>query len=147
MKMSPAGTALTRHFEGCKLEAYPDAGKPPVWTIGWGHTGPDVTPGLRITQERADQLLARDLAIFESAVTYAVRVPLKQCQFDALVAFAFNVRGWRGSTLIKKLNAGDLAGAAEEFPCWCHAGGEVLEGLVLRRAAEQRLFNGLPWEG
>jgi len=144
MKTSPAGSALVRHFEGCKLVAYQDSGG--TWTIGWGHTGPDVTPGLRITQERADQLLARDLAIFEAAVTYAIRVFLKQCQFDAMVAFAFNVRGWRGSTLIKKLNAGDFAGAAAEFPKWCHAGGEVLDGLVLRRAAEQRLFNGLPWE-
>jgi lysozyme len=149
MKTSPAGIALICRFEGCRLDAYPDPGV--GWnlpTVGYGHTGAGVSQGLHIDQARAEELLASDLANFEHAVLGAVHVPLTQCQFDALVSFAYNVKGWQGSTLIRLCNAGDFAGAAAEFPKWDHAPAadghmEVLPGLVLRRAAEQRLFRGL----
>ena len=147
MKTSPAGIALICRFESCRLEAYPDPGvgwKLP--TIGWGHTGAGVTMGLRIDQARADQLLASDLRASESAVLGVVRVPLIQCRFDALVSFAYNCKGWRTSILIRLCNAGNFAAASNEFPKWIHAEAEdghveVLPGLVLRRAAEQALFN------
>jgi lysozyme len=143
MKTSPAGIALICHFEGCKLEAYPDPGlgwKLP--TIGYGHTGAGVTQGLRIDQARADQWLAGDLIAFECAVSGVVYVPLIQCRFDALVSFAYNCKGWRTSTLIRLCTAGNFAAAANEFPRWCHDGNGIETGLVLRRAAEQTLFNG-----
>jgi lysozyme len=141
MKISPAGIALIKQFEGCRLTAYPDASSRKVPTVGYGHTGAGVMLGQRITQARADQLLANDLEVFETAVTRAVKVPLSQNQFDALVSFAFNVSGWQGSTLLKKLNAGDYAACAETFPLYCHAGEEVLPDLVRRREAERNLFN------
>lgn len=98
--------------------------------------------GQTITQERAEQLLRSDLLAFEAEVMSAAHIPLKQCQFDALVSFAYNCEGWRDSTLIRKVNAGDFRGASAEFPKWCHADGEIEPGLVLRRAAERVMFDG-----
>lgn len=142
MRTSQAGTELIQSFEGCKLNAYVcPAG---VLTIGWGHTGKDVTPGQCISQARADELLAQDLAPRERDVERLVKVPLTQHQFDALVSFVYNLGAGAlaGSTLLKKLNAGNYAGAADEFLKWNKAGGKVLPGLSRRRAAERELFLG-----
>lgn len=82
-----------------------------------------------------------------SAVNRLVTVVFNQNGFDALVDFAFNLgnNALSGSTLLRKLNAGDFAGAADEFPKWCHAGGKLVPGLLRRRQAEQRLFQqGIP---
>jgi lysozyme len=121
MRISDAGLRFIKAHEGLRLEAYPDPGtgdKP--WTIGYGHTGPDVVPGLRITAERAEELLRADVARFEAAVTRLVTVPLSQPQFDALVSFAFNTGegALARSTLLRMLNAGDYAGAGEQFDKW-----------------------------
>lgn len=147
MSLSQAGLDMIKGFEGLRLTAYQDSAG--VWTIGYGHTGPDVRPGMTITQARAEQLLRQDVARFEQAVRDAVRVPLTQNQFDALVSFSFNVGAgaFRGSTLLSKLNAGDYAGAQAEFGRWVHAGGQRLEGLVRRRTAEAELFGGRAPEG
>src|SRR5690606_6833672 len=74
-----------------------------------------------------------------------VKVPLKQHQFDALVSFAYNagIGNLRSSTLLRKLNARDFAGAALEFHRWNRSNGKVLPGLVRRRAAEALLFQGI----
>jgi lysozyme len=71
-------------------------------------------------------------------------VSLNQGQYDALVDFTYNLgpAALQGSTLLRKLNAGDYAGAAAEFPKWCHAGRAVLPGLVTRRARERAMFEG-----
>jgi lysozyme len=140
-RTSPAGIDVMKVFEGCRLVAYRDASPERIWTIGRGHTGAGVTQGLRIDQVRADQLFACDLLSFETAVCSAVHVELTQGQFDALVSFAYNCKGWRTSDLIRLVNARDFNGAANEFPKWCHAGAEILPGLVTRRAAEQKLFS------
>lgn len=108
-------------------------------------TGPDVVQGKRITQEEADARLARRLADeFEPAVRRMVKVPLSPCQFDALVSWAYNVGvgAAGGSTLVRLLNAGDMAGAAAEFMRWTRSGGRELLGLRRRRTAEQALFRG-----
>jgi lysozyme len=142
MKTSMKGRDLIRKFEGEKLKAYQcPAG---VWTIGVGHTGPDVKPGMVITLARSDELLRSDLARFEEAVGKLAKVELSQGQFDALVSFAFNLGdGALGkSTLLRMLNAGDYAGAAHEFSKWNRAGGKVLPGLVARRSAEAAMFRG-----
>jgi len=146
MKISEAGLALIRDSEGFRAEAYRDAVG--VWTIGYGHTAA-VRPGDRVTAEQGLALLRADVAGAEAAVARAARVPLAQGQFDALVSFAFNLgaAALAGSTLLRRLNAGDAAGAAAEFPKWCHAGTAVLPGLVTRRARERALFEGLPLEG
>lgn len=141
-KTSPAGINLIRQFEGCRLEAYPDASPRRIPTIGYGHTGAGVSLGQVITQARADELLCGDLATFEDAVSRMVKVPLTQGQFDSLTSWVYNCgpQNLKISTLLKKLNAGDYAGCADEFLKWTHAGAEVLPGLVLRRQAERTLF-------
>jgi lysozyme len=75
--------------EGVRLEVYQDIKG--SWTIGVGHTGKDVHPGLVITQEQADALLQMEPRITEAAVSHLVKVALSQCRFDALVSFTFNV--------------------------------------------------------
>lgn len=142
MKTSPKGIALIKSAEGLRLEAYPDPGTGDVpWTIGYGSTS-GVTRNMVITKTQAEQMLAADLVRFERIVERLVRVPLNQGQFDALVSFTYNVGegNFTESTLLRKLNAGDTAGAAEQFSRWVHAGGKVLPGLVTRRAAERALF-------
>lgn len=137
---SAVGQALIRHFEQCRLTGYLcPAGVP---TIGWGHTGPEVRVGQKITQAQADELLQADLRKRELQVFHLVNMSLTQGQFDALVSFDFNLGegNLQNSTLLDKINAGDMRGAALEFPKWCHSNGEVLAGLVLRRKAEQQLF-------
>jgi lysozyme len=138
---SGSDLALTEQFEGCRLTAYQDVAG--VWTIGYGHTGPDVSPGLTITQAQAEQLLQQDAASAAACVNQAVTVALNQDEFDALVDFVFNIgRGaFQASTMLRDLNSGDFAGAAGEFDKWDHAGGKVVAGLLRRREAEQALFD------
>jgi lysozyme len=141
---SSAGLAMTEGFEGLELTAYQDIVG--VWTIGYGHTGPDVTPGLKITQAQAVILLKGDVASAVACVNHAVKVPLTQNQFDALVDFAFNLGNGAllGSTLLKLLNQKNYAGAQAEFAKWNRAGGKVNAGLTRRRAAEAKLFGTTP---
>jgi lysozyme len=139
---SSTGLALTRSFEGLRLAAYQDCAG--IWTIGYGHTGPEVRGGLRITEAEAVALLREDLASAVRCVREAVKVPLSQFQFDALVDFCFNAgRGsLLSSTLLHLVNCGELERAAGQFGLWVHAGGKVIPGLVRRRAAEAALFLG-----
>jgi len=112
-----------------------------VWTIGWGSTE-GVREGLVWSRDEAEAALTRELAKFETGVDRLVTVDMNQNEFDALVSFAYNVGlGALGSsTLLKKLNKGDRAGAAKEFAKWTRGGGRVLPGLVSRRASEAALF-------
>lgn len=144
MKTGKKGLDLIKSFEGCKLEAYLCPAK--RWTIGYGHTGTvdgnQICAGMKITTGKAVMILIDDLERFESAVNKYVKVPITQNMFDALVSFAYNIGdgAFIGSTLLKKLNAKDYAGAAAEFKKWNKAGGQVLTGLTRRRKAEQTLF-------
>lgn len=140
MTVSDEGLDLIKSFEGCRLTAYRDAAG--VWTIGYGHTGPDVVPGGTITQQEADALLQADVNRFASGVEALVEVPMTQEQFDALVSFAYNIglSAFGQSTLLRLLNAEDYDGAANQFQRWVHGGGKVLPGLVRRREAEAELF-------
>lgn len=143
MKISQKGLALIKSFEGCRLEAYPDPGTGgDPWTVGYGHTGPEVAPGLMIDQEQADAYLRDDVAHFEECVAQAVINDVTQEQFDALVCFAFNVgcKALAGSTLLRLVNAGNIQGAATQFERWNKAGGRVMAGLTRRRQAERDLF-------
>jgi GH24 family phage-related lysozyme (muramidase) len=144
MQISNNGINLIKQFEGCKLQAYQDSVG--VWTIGYGWTQPvegkPVAKGMAITQQKANILLTEGISQYEKGVTNLVTVPVNQNQFDSLVDFAYNlgVNALKGSTLLKKLNAGDYAGAAAEFPKWNKAGGKELAGLTRRREAEKSLF-------
>jgi lysozyme len=118
-----------------------------VPTIGYGSTryadGRTVTmQDAPVSKQEAIALVQATLTQYEDAVNRYVAVPLKQSQFDALVDFAYNAgaQNLRTSTLLKKLNAGDYQGAANEFPRWNMGGGVVLRGLVKRRDAEKQLF-------
>jgi lysozyme len=144
MITNAAGLSLIRQAEGLRLRAYLcPAG---VWTIGIGTTvypdGRKVQRGDKCTEQQADRYLAHDLQEFERAVAAMVTVPLTGNQFASLVSLAYNVGigALRGSTLLRLLNAGDYAGAANQFPRWNRGGGRVLPGLVKRRAAERDLF-------
>ncbi len=139
---SEDGLALTRQFEGLRLDAYQDCAG--VWTIGYGHTGTDVTPGKRITEFEAEALLRADVAGAVACVNRVVTVPIRQSQFDALVDFCFNAgtRALTTSSLLRYLNQESFEEAAVQFGLWVHAGGKVVDGLVKRRAAEAAMFRG-----
>ena len=141
VEYSKQGLALTESFESCRLTAYPDIRG--VMTIGWGHTGPEVVEGLAWTQNQADTQLVVDLQRAERMVNTCVTVELTQGQYDALVDFAFNLgcNAEKGSTLLKLVNQGDCADAANEFEKWDHASGQVVAGLLRRRIAEEQEFN------
>lgn len=137
--VSPAGRAAIRQREGCRLTAYRDSVG--VLTIGVGHTGrmsaPKVFAGMKITSAQADAFLAADLAPVDAAIAAAVKVPLTQNQYDACASLAFNIGtgGFIGSTVVHKLNAGDMHGAAEAFLMW-----NKPAVLKSRREAERAQF-------
>lgn len=140
MQISSAGLALIKSFEGCKLAAYKD--QRGIWTIGWGCANEFVHRGLTWTQAQADSNLLQDVSSAERAVTDLVKVPLSQCQFDALVSFTFNLGSGalQRSTLLRLLNAGQYEQAADQFPLFDHVLGRIDPGLTRRRDAERQLF-------
>lgn len=145
MKISTEGIALIKKFEGCELEAYRCSADVP--TIGYGHTR-GVSDGDTCTQEEADQLLKDDLEEFENYVKDLVDVELSQNEFDALVAWTYNLgpTNLRESTLLKRLNDEDKGDVPFQMKRWNKASGQVLDGLVRRREAEALLFLGKAWE-
>ena len=138
-RINSAGLELIKSFEGLRLNSYLDAVG--GWTIGYGHTR-TAGPGQRISLAQATALLREDVSTFEKAVTRAVQVPITANQYAALVSFAYNVGvgALNSSTLLRRLNAGDTYGAANELLRWNRAGGRVLAGLTRRREAERTLF-------
>ena len=144
MKISLEGLSLIKKFEGCKLQAYYCSGG--VLTIGYGHTG-GVKETDVITQEEADKLLKGDVLRFEKYVEDNVKVELDQSQFDALVAWTFNlgVGNLKSSTMLKKLNNGEFESVPFEMRRWNKAGGKTLNGLIRRRQAESLLFESKKW--
>jgi lysozyme len=139
MRASEILIEALKGFEGCRLRAYKcPAG---VWTIGYGHTK-GVKEGQVITSAQAESLLRGDLRVYESGVEQ-LGVPLTQCQFDALVDFAYNLGldALRRSTLLTKIRLGaSEAEIRKEFMRWVNAGGKRLPGLVRRREWEANRF-------
>lgn len=138
-KFNNAGRSIIEEFEGCVLTPYQDSVG--VFTQGYGHTLGITANSAPWTQQQAELVLSQDIYIFEFLVKNWVEVDLNDNQFSALVCLCFN----EGSaplhkTLGSKLSDGDYAGAAREFNKWVYAGGQKLDGLVRRRAAERRLF-------
>lgn len=131
---------LVKNFEGKYLKTYRcPAG---VLTIGYGHTGADVTLGMVITEQEAEILLQNDLTHAASVVARMVHIDLDANQFGALASFVFNVGegAFQNSTMLRDINAGNFDDAAQQFGRWVHGGGNVLPGLVRRRDAERMLF-------
>ena len=144
MRLNIAGLSLIKAFEGLELSTYKDPIG--IFTIGYGHTGPDVQPGMAISERDAEALLKNDVDRFESAVASLIKVPVNENEFSALVSLAFNigVQRFKESTALRRLNKGDRLGAAEALE-WFNKGrinGKLttLPGLTRRRAAERALF-------
>ena len=139
MKPSQDCIDLVKEFEGFSETAYQcPAG---VWTIGYGTTT-GVTSGYTVTEQEAEELLMEDLTESSKAVEELVDIPLTQEQYDALVSFVYNVgrEAFRQSTLLRLLNANNIAAAALQFSRWNKSNGKVLPGLTRRRLAERQLF-------
>ena len=146
LKTSQEGISLIKSFEGCELTAYRCSADVP--TIGYGHTA-GVSDGDTCTQEEAETMLAEDLVEFEDYVKNYVESELQQNEFDALVAWTYNLgpANLKESTMLKELNSGNFEEVPRQMKRWNRAGGEVLDGLIRRREAESRLFKGEAWEG
>jgi len=141
--------AVVQHWEGCSLTPYHGkADRPEVWTIGWGCisiAGTPVGPGTpAITQARADELLAHELAGSQAAVKRQIAVALTDVQEAALISFTYNLGegNLRSSTLRTLLNDGRPDEAAAEFGKWVMSGGQRVRGLIRRRGAERAVFEG-----
>lgn len=143
-KLSAYALGKIKQWEGLRLTAYQDQAG--VWTIGYGHTGPEVVKGLTITTAKATQLLKKDIAWAEKAVNDLVKVELTDNQFGALVSFVFNVgtAAFKSSTLLRKLNTRQYTAVPSELAKWnkITVGGKKVtnKGLVNRRAAEAGLW-------
>jgi lysozyme len=141
MKINRAGLDLIKDFEGLRLVGYRcPAGIP---TIGYGHTGPEVRVGQRITQAQADAYLANDLARFERGVQQALgETPTTENEFSAMVSLAYNIGlgGFAKSSILRHHKAGHRLRAAASFLLWVKAAGKILPGLVRRRNAERKLY-------
>jgi lysozyme len=152
LQLSGRGAALVKSFEGClrpidaaKTQFKPYVCPAGVLTIGWGHTndnGRKFRAGDIWTKGECDAEFRADMKRFEAAVRRRVKVALTQSQFDALVSFTYNCGegNLAKSTLLRKVNAKDFDGAADEFAKWNRGGGKTLNGLTRRRAAEAQLF-------
>ena len=145
MNISERGVELIKSFESYRGYPYYDSVKVP--TIGYGTTYYPDGRRVRIsdapvTEAQASDLLRANLGRYERAIEDALRVDVTQNQFDALVCWSYNVGDGAaaGSTLMRRLNAGDVQGAADQFLRWNKAGGQVLRGLTRRREAERELF-------
>ena len=144
MKTSSKGIDFIKSFETLQLKAYKAVSTEKYYTIGYGHYGPDVEPGMEITEDEAERLLAEDLADTEVCVSRSTAGwNLKHCQFDAIVSLAFNVgvNAFQNSTLLKLVKRGVPEDVIRnEFGRWCHSGGRVQKGLQRRRQAEADMF-------
>ena len=139
MKASVDAYELIKQFEGLRLKAYLcPAG---IWTIGYGHTS-GVSPNSFITIQEADEYLHRDVATIEMQLN-KLNLILRQCQWDAIVSFVFNVGigNFRSSTLLAKIRTNpDDNSIMDEFLRWVYANGKVMKGLQKRRLAEMKLY-------
>lgn len=149
LKLSENGIKFIKNYEGCYLTAQKALSTEEYYTIGWGHYGPDVKKGQKITQEEADALFLTDIADYEKPVNdFAKKFnrTFTQNQFDALVSFTYNMgEGWTANSnysLYKYMSTGTYTAddLSDTFTSWCHSGGAVIQGLYNRRESEVALF-------
>jgi lysozyme len=146
-KINAKGLDILESSEGCHLTAYPDPGSGgEPYTICYGATahqdGSPIQPGETMTQTECNTLLEFDLQVFEEGVNNLCARPLNTNQFSALVSFAYNegVEALATSTLMALVNAGHFVEAANQFQYWVWSNGQVIPGLITRRAREKALF-------
>lgn len=131
-----------KEFEGLRLVAYKPTRAERWWTIGYGHSAGDVKAGMRITAEKAEELLKRDLLFVEKFINGIPKIKT-QGQFDALVSFTYNVGigNLKRSTLLKKImHDAPTIEIQREFMKWVYSGGKKLDGLVKRRRWEAERY-------
>jgi lysozyme len=142
MKTSPAGRKALIQREGVRLKSYRDSVG--VLTIGVGHTSmagpPEVTPGLIISDAECDEIFARDLIKYETAVNDAIDDDVDDLtpnQFDACVSLCYNIGpgAFAGSSVVRAINAGDLDAAAADFMKW-----DKPPEIIGRRRTEMHQF-------
>ena len=135
MKTSERGLELLTLREGFKTFAYKDVKG--IWTIGVGHTGPEVVEGLQWSTSQVRDALVKDVETAEKTINAGVKVNLSQNQFDALVSFIFNVGvgAFTRSTLLKVLNQGNYTEAAQQFDRWV-----IPVQITSRRMSEKAQF-------
>lgn len=140
MTFTDDGLNLIKSFEGCSLVAYQDQGG--VWTIGFGHTSPDLKEGMTWTSDQACEALEADLAFTKARVAWLIKVPVNDNQYSACVCLAFNIGtgAFAKSTLLAMLNFERFPEAAEQFLVWDKISGVPNAGLLRRRASERELF-------
>lgn len=150
-KLNQAGIDLIKFYEGCERRAYPDpatGGAP--WTIGWGHTGPEVKKGLVWTKAYCDAVFFEDLAKIENFLEDELAIPasLTDNQVSAMISFAYNCGT---ATLEYIIDDVGFVGFPKKIQKYIYAGPKgkkiVLEGLVIRRKKEAALFNTAPLNG
>lgn len=146
MKTSDQGRKFIEMWEESgipKLHPYNDGTG--TLTIGFGHTSaagpPHVYPGMRITPQQADAILAADLASVEANVNHHLQKEVNQAQFDCLVSFDFNTGALARSNVLRAINSGHADLVPQDLNMWVHGGGHVMQGLVRRRHAEGILFS------
>jgi lysozyme len=148
VNVSKVGISLIKHYEGVRSRPYRCPAN--LWTVGVGHligNGkllPD-SYNRTFTEAEIDGLLKSDLRRFELGISKMLpNVPLRQCEFDCLVSFAFNLGlgTFQRSTLRQALLRGDKKAAMESLVKYCRAGGKILRGLQIRRLDEKALFEG-----
>ena len=133
-----AGTMIPQ-LEGVRYAPYQDVGG--VWTVCYGHTGRDIHPGKKYTENECQSLLQKDLAPFARTVELAVKVPASEYQKAALITFSYNVgaNAFERSALLRQLNAGHYQAACDSLRQWIYAGGRQWKGLVNRREVEREV--------
>jgi lysozyme len=131
--------AMVMPFEGVEYKPYRDVVG--VLTVCYGHTGPDIIPDKTYTKEECQQLLDEDLKLVKSQVDLLITVEIPETTRTALYSFTYNVGvgAFSRSTLLKKLNAGQITGACEELRRWVYAGGKKWKGLITRREIEEEV--------
>ena len=138
---------LLKQFEGCRLQSYQDQGA--VWTCGWGSTGPDIGPGLKWSQQQADERFESDLSRFMQGVADLIKVPVSDCQLAATCSFAYNVglHNVQRSGFLKLLNQHSYPEAADQLLLWDKIGSYTSPGLLARRTKERAVFLGSETNG
>lgn len=135
------GLTIIKRWEQCRLRAFIPIPDDP-WTVGWGATGPGIDSSTRWTQEEADADLSNRVSILASQLRGAIKLVCTDNQLGAIISLAYNegIHTIIESTLLKKFNAGDIQGAADEFLRWNMAHGKIVKGLENRRRDERNVF-------
>lgn len=140
-KINAAGLALLKSFEKCVLTSYKDQGG--VWTIGWGHTSPEVVKGMVMTPEQANATLEKDLTQKAYPLEQYLRVEITDNQYSALCCLAYNIGlgAFRTSSVLKAINSNwPDSMVVDSWKRWDKVHGVVSKGLDNRRAAEIELW-------